>query len=307
MNDIKKSENRKKMLFVYNPHSGRGEIGQALSDILWRFTFSGYDVTVHPTSAPLDGQSYITDHAGEYDMVVSSGGDGMLHELFAGIIGSGADIPCGYIPSGTLNDFASSLMISTNPVEAAETIINGKLKEIDAGLFNGNIFSYVAAFGIFTDVAYSTDQTMKNAIGFFAYLIEILKSMDPSRFMESSVHASLKLGPREYEGDYIFGFAGNTLSVGGMTNIVPNGAEMNDGLLDCIFIKTPGALGEFDRIRQALMTGRLDIPEIICAKCEKVEILMDRPVAWTLDGEYGGTTERAEIGIKGRAIKIAVP
>ena len=55
------------------------------------------------------------------------------------------------------------------------------------------------------------------------------------------------------------------------------------------------------------MTGRLDIPEIICAKCEKVEILMDRPVAWTLDGEYGGTTERAEIGIKGRAIKIAVP
>ena len=198
-------------------------------------------------------------------------------------------------------------MISTNPVEAAETIVNGKLKEIDAGIFNGSVFSYVAAFGIFTDVAYSTDQNMKNALGFFAYLIEILKSMDPRRFMEYSVHALIKLGSVECEGDYIFGFAGNTLSVGGLTNIVPNWAEMNDGMLDCILIKTPANLFELDRIRQALMTGKLDIPEIISAKCEKVEVFMDRPVAWTLDGEYGGTTEHAKIGIKNRAIRITVP
>lgn len=304
MNTVTK---RKKMLFVYNPYSGRAEIGQSLSDILWRFTVSGYDVTVHPTSAPLDGQNFISDHACEYDIVVSSGGDGMLHELFAGVLKSGAEVTCGYIPSGTINDFASSLMISTNPVEAAETIVNGKVKAIDAGVFNGNVFSYVAAFGIFTDVSYSTDQTMKNALGFFAYLIEILRSMDPRRFMDASVHTRIRLGDREYEDDYIFGFAGNTLSVGGLNNIVPDGAEMNDGLLDCIFIKTPKAFGGLDRIRQALMTGKLDIPEIISAKSEDVEIFMDKPVAWTLDGEYGGTTDHAYISIKNRAIKITVP
>ena len=125
--------------------------------------------------------------------------------------------------------------------------------------------------------------------------------------MDASVYTRIKLGEKEYKGDFIFGFAGNTLSVGGMNNIVPDGAQMNDGLLDCMFIKTPKAFGALDRIRQALMTGKLDIPEIISAKSEKVELFMDRPVAWTLDGEYGGTTDCASIGIKNRAIKITVP
>ncbi|MCR5420373.1 MAG: YegS/Rv2252/BmrU family lipid kinase [Lachnospiraceae bacterium] len=302
-----KRNNRRKMLFVYNPHSGRGEIGIALSDILWRFTVSGYDVTVHPTSAPRDGKDYITDNAKDYDIIVSAGGDGMLHELFSGIVASGEDITCGYIPSGTVNDFATSLMISKNPIDAAEIIVNGKIKLIDAGVFNGDIFSYVAAFGLFTGVSYSTDQNMKNALGPLAYLIEALKNMEPGNFLRSSVHAVIKTEDREYEGAYIFGYAGNTLSVGGMTNIIPEDAQMNDGLLDCLFIKTPASIIELDRIRQALMMGRLDIEEIIRFKTNSVEVLTDKPVAWTLDGEYGGKTDKADIGIRNRVIKITVP
>ena len=298
---------RKKMLFVYNPHSGRGEIAQALSDILSRFTSAGYDVTVHPTLRRKDGQNFIAKKAGEYDIVVSSGGDGMLHEHFAGMMTSGVNVPCGYIPSGTLNDFASSLMIPKVPIEAVETIVNGKFKAIDVGTFNDSVFSYVAAFGLFTKVAYSTDQNMKNALGFLAYLIEILKSVDIKHFVEASVYAKISINDRVYEGDFIFGFAGNTLSVGGLKNIIPSGAEMNDGLLDFVFVKTPKTLFDLDRIRQAFMTGKLDIPDIICDQAGSAVIETAREIEWTLDGEYGGKCDHVELGILNKALQIAVP
>ena len=300
-------EKRKKMLFVYNPHSGRGEIVQSLPDILWRLTSYGYDVTVHPTLAREEGEKFIGKYAGDYDTVVTGGGDGMLHELFVGMLANGSGIPCGYIPCGTVNDFASSLMISKNPFEAVETIINGKVKEIDAGVFNGSVFSYVAAFGLFTKASYSTDQTLKNLFGFGAYLLEIIKTTDLMHFGDMSVHAKVIVGDREYEDDYIFGFAGNTLSVGGLTNIVPSQAQMNDGLLELVFIKTPKSIQDLDLIRQAFMNHDLNSPSILSLQASKVEVHMDRETEWTLDGEYGGSFRVADIGVINRAVKILCP
>ncbi|MCR5508470.1 MAG: YegS/Rv2252/BmrU family lipid kinase [Lachnospiraceae bacterium] len=298
---------RKKMLFVYNPHSGRGEISLSLPEILLRFTRFGYDVTVHPTLAREDGQDFIAEHAGEYDTVVTGGGDGMLHELFAGLIKNGSDVACGYIPYGTVNDFASSLMISKNPIEAVETIINGKIKKIDAGIFNGNIFSYVAAFGLFTKASYSTDQNLKNVLGFAAYLLEIVKSIDLMHLAETSVHARITAGSSVHEDDYIFGFAGNTLSVGGLTSIIPESASMDDGLLDLMFVKTPHNIQELDMIRQAFMTRDLDSPMILCLQASDISISMDSETEWTLDGEYGGKYTEVNIGIVNRAVKILCP
>ncbi len=298
---------RRKMLFVYNPHSGRGEIAMALPDILLRLTGFGFDVTVHPTLAQGDGRDFIAEHAGEYEVVVTGGGDGMLHELFSGMMANGADLPCGYIPCGTVNDFASSLMISKNPIEAVETIINGKVKRIDAGTFNDGFFSYVAAFGLFTEASYSTDQNLKNVLGFAAYLIEIVKSIDIMHLDADSVHAVVKTGEVEYEGDFIFGFAGNTLSVGGLTNIVPSDAQMDDGLLDLMLVRTPGNLQELDMIRQAFMTHELDSPMILSFQTDRVQIITDKKTKWTLDGEYGGSFKCAEIGVARRAVKMLCP
>lgn len=38
----------KKLLFTYNPNSGKGAVKAALSDIISTFTTGGYDVMVHP-------------------------------------------------------------------------------------------------------------------------------------------------------------------------------------------------------------------------------------------------------------------
>ena len=297
----------KKLLFVYNPHSGKGAIGQSLSEIICRFTDGGYDVTVHPTREQRDGQNYIRDHAGEYDTVVASGGDGMLHEMFCGFHEAGIKMPCGYIPAGTVNDFASSLKIPKVPEEAADIIVAGNFKELDAGLFNDTVFSYVAAFGMFTKVSYATDQKMKNALGAAAYFIEVLKSLDPKSFRESTVRAKISFGGEVYEDDFIYGMVCNTLSVGTLTGIVPQGAKMDDGILEGVFIKAPKNLPELDSIRNALVTGNLDIPGIIYSKSSAFTVETERETEWTLDGEYGGSHTLTDIRVKEKAVIIAVP
>ena len=297
----------KKLLFVYNPHSGKGKLGKYLSDIVCTFTQAGYDVTVHPTSAARDGQEYIKARAAEFDLVSVAGGDGMLHEMFCGIIGSGAGVPCGYIPSGTINDFASSLGISKTPEEAAKTVVSGNYADIDAGVWNGNVFSYVAAFGMFTDVGYSTDQKMKNAIGPFAYYLDVIRDMDIKNFRASSVHAVVNADGVQFEDDFIFAMAGSTKSVAGLTSLIPEDAEMDDGLLDYAFIKTPKNLIELDGIRNTLMLRTFDPEVMISGKAERITVKADRDVKWTLDGELGGQTGEAEISVIKKAVKIAVP
>ena len=297
----------KDLLFVYNPHSGKGKVGKSLSDIVCIFTDAGYNVTVHPTTAPRDGEEFIKERAKNYSLVAVAGGDGMLHEMFSGVILSGADVRCGYIPSGTINDFASSLRISKVPEEAARTIVSGNYKELDVGLWNGSVFSYVAAFGMFTDVGYSTDQKMKNALGPLAYYLDVLKDMDIKNFRASSVHATLTAGGEEYEDDFIFALAGNTHSVAGLTSVVPEDASMEDGLLDYTFIKTPKNLAELDKIRNTLLLRTFDPDVIISGKAPYLTVKADKPVKWTLDGELGGITDTAEIKALNKAVKIAVP
>lgn len=297
----------KKMLFVYNPYSGKGELKQSLSDVISVFTTSGYDVTVHPTSKKLDGKQYISDRGEEFDIIVCSGGDGMLHELVCAMTEAEIHKPCGYIPSGTVNDFATSLNIPKLPVEAAKMIVEENYQDIDVGCFNNSNFAYVAAFGMFTNVSYATEQKLKNTLGTTAYIVEILKSIDLKNFYNSSFHAVIKYDDKCVEGDFIFGMAGNTLSVAGLKNLVPAGAEMTDGLLDGMFIKTPKTIAELEQIKIALIKQNLNVPNIICAKSKHFEFSSHSEVPWTFDGEFGGNYNNAEITIKKQAIKMAVP
>lgn len=87
-------------------------------------------------------------YAGNYDLVVCSGGDGTLDEVVTGMMQCKAKVPLGYIPAGSTNDFASSLGIPKDMEKAAEAAVIGKPFPCDVGLFNGDYFVYVAAFGL---------------------------------------------------------------------------------------------------------------------------------------------------------------
>lgn len=298
---------RKKLLLVYNPVSGKGSIVRNLHGIISLFSASGYDVTAYPTACVGDGERFIAENAQSYDVVCSCGGDGMLHELFNGIREQDRNKPCGYIPAGTMNDFASSLGLPKEMMQAADVVTRENFRYIDAGVFCGERFAYVAAFGAFTEISYNTDTQLKNMLGAFAYFIEGLRTFELYYFDNMSERLTITYGDTVIEDDFVFGMAGNTLSVAGLTRLVPSGAAMDDGLLDCMFIRSPRSLQDLERIRAALVDESLPTEHILRFRTESIVVESASPVHWDLDGEYGGAVTRAEISVQPRAVRIAVP
>ena len=130
----------KKLLFIYNSNAGTGMLKPKLADVLDIFVKSGYEVTVYPTQRYHDALTKTLTYTGEYDLVVCSGGDGTLDEVVTGMATRSKQVPIGYIPAGTTNDFARSLHISKNMLEAADTAVNGTPLACDIGVFNEDFF-----------------------------------------------------------------------------------------------------------------------------------------------------------------------
>ena len=165
------------MLFVFNPKAGKGRVKAHLMDILNVFNKSDYEVVIYATQKSREAYEKAKAYANQVDLIVCSGGDGTLDEVVTGITEVGSTVAVGYIPAGSTNDFANSLFMPKNMVEAAQGILEEKPYYCDIGRFNKRTFAYIAAFGLFTDVSYQTSQDMKNMFGHAAYLLEGMKRM----------------------------------------------------------------------------------------------------------------------------------
>lgn len=102
--------------------------------------------------------------------------------------------------------------ISKDMVQAAKgDIIEGNLYSCDVGAFNNDSFVYIAAFGLFTDVSYETDQHMKNILG---HLHTCWRDPNGSGMCRRTGLKSRQTG-KPLEGEYIYGMVTNAKSVGG--------------------------------------------------------------------------------------------
>lgn len=291
---------RKRMLFIYNPLSGKGLIKNSLSDIISTFTEAGYDVICHPTSSRGDGQRTVEELGDRAEVIVVSGGDGTLDEIVTGMMNSGFSIPVGYIPSGSTNDFAASLGISKDMVTAAEDITLGDLYQCDVGAFNSTYFVYVAAFGMFTHVSYETDQTMKNTFGRLAYLMEAGKEV----FNVPSYHIRLDVDGQVSEGNYIYGMITNARSVGGIRGITGNAVDMNDGLFEVTMVRTPLNPLDLSEIISTLLSGDGHSALVETYKAKKVILEPMEEIDWTLDGEFGDKHKTVVIENKHKVLNL---
>ena len=280
-----------RMLFIFNPRSGKGQIRNKLMDIIDVFVKGGYEVVVHPTQGVKDAEKMAKSMAEEVDLIVCSGGDGTLDEVVTGLMEIGANVPLGYIPAGSTNDFASSLEIPRDMVKAAQDIVDGHLFSVDVGSFNEDNFIYVAAFGMFTDVSYETSQDLKNILGHLAYVLEGMKQL----FEVKSYHLKVTSDELTVENDFIYGMISNSRSVGGFKNLTGKNVDMNDGLFEVTLITNPKNPLELQEIMTALLTAEDNTDLIYSFKSAHVVIESEEAVPWTLDGEFGGDQTRVEI------------
>lgn len=282
-----------KALFIINPHSGKGLIKNSLLGIVDILVKAGYEVTVYPTQGRGDACRAMRERNKYYNLIVCSGGDGTLDEIVTGMIQSGFKTTIGYIPAGSTNDFANSLKISSTMKQAAETIVNGTVFSCDVGRFNEDVFVYIAAFGLFTEVSYGTPQEMKNMLGHMAYILEGVKHLQNIKSYRLKVTSVSENGETKIiEDDFIFGMVTNSYSVGGFKSIAGNVFKgriaLNDGLFEVTLIKMPKNPIELNSILAALAIQNIDTEYMYSFKSGKLIIESREEVAWTLDGEFGG-------------------
>jgi len=296
---------RTKMLLIFNPVAGKGEFTQNLFEVIDRFTRNGFEVTVHPTTRARDAFETTLERAAGFDCIVCSGGDGTLNEVVDALMLMEKRPRLGYIPSGTTNDFAFTHGLETDPLIGVKSILQGESTAIDIGRFANEYFTYVAAFGLFTDVTYGTPQTMKNLFGYAAYLMEGFKKLGAIK----TIHCVVECDGERIEDDFVLGMVLNAKSVGGFRLPTEDSVHLDDGKFELILLRHVHNIVELQDVLSVFMGI---IPpsasaSFIMRSASNIRITCEEPVGWSIDGEFGGTHQQIEVEVCHKAIEIITP
>lgn len=292
----------KKLLFIYNPQAGKGQVRPQLAAILDAFSKAGYLTSAWPTQGPGDATRVAAAIGRRYDRVVCCGGDGTLNEVVTSLMGLEAPPLVGYIPAGTTNDFSRNLDLPKGMDKAAEAAVAGVARPCDIGVFNDRFFVYVAAFGAFTDVSYDTPQPFKNTFGHLAYLLEGATKLGS---LLKGYHLTIEHDGGAVEGDFIYGMVSNTISVGGFQLFPPERVALDDGLFEVVLVRLPRNPAEFQSaLRSLTRQNTVESDMIVALHTSRLRVVTQEELTWTLDGEYGGAPETVEIQNRQKALTL---
>ncbi|HOP10106.1 MAG TPA: diacylglycerol kinase family lipid kinase [Oscillospiraceae bacterium] len=293
----------KKLLLIVNPTAGRMRVVRYIGKIKKILSDGGYSVSVHMTSARAEATRLLAASAGDYDVIGCCGGDGTLNEVISGVLLSGKDVPIGYIPSGTTNDLAKSLGLSTSIIKATLNLLTGEPYFEDIGKFQDRYFTYVASFGAFTRVSYETPQKDKNLFGHAAYLMGGLCSIGDIKPFRVKVTCDGNVS----EGDFIFGAVTNSTSVGGVMRLSDDQVNLRDGKFEVMLIRNPENAAQIGQLIDETVNRHYDGKLIALHHASEIRFESQTPLAWTLDGESGGEYTDCKAVNLHHAVRLILP
>ena len=294
---------KKKLYFLFNPVAGKKIINKRLANIINEFVKEDYEITIRTTQSGEDAVEQAAYACGrDYTYLIIAGGDGTLSQCLQGVMRSETRLPIGYIPSGSTNDFAQSLGIPSDQISAARAIIQGEPVKCDIGGFNDTYFTYVVAFGLFTNITYDTPQYIKNLFGHSAYMAKAARELDKLK----SIHMRVEYDDNVIEDDLLIGMVTNTASAGGVLKV--KNFMLDDGVFEVMLVKKPKNPAEIGGIVKALLTNDMTNKNISFFRTSRLKVtnLSGAPVPWTRDGEYGGSAEVNEICCYKRAVEFVL-
>lgn len=295
----------KKLLLLINPNAGQLGIRRSLFDVLSAFSKAGYLVTAYVTQYPKEITSIVSERGEEYDKIVCVGGDGTLNETISGIMCLDKKPILGYIPAGTVNDFATTLRIPKSVDEATNVIISGKEFDCDVGQFGGQYFSYVAAFGAFTDIPYTTKHENKQAMGRMAYLFDGLGAIGKIK----PVSVTVSHDDVTFDAEVVLGLVMNSKSVGGFhaPKSIDEYVYLDDGLSEVILVKNVDNPFEVPEVINSILGWDLSNRHFISFQAKEVSFSFKEDVSWTVDGEFGGCVRNVTLRNIHHGMKLMIP
>ena len=291
------------LLLIINPCAGQKKAKKLLVEIIDILNRAGFEVLTYITSGPGDAENACIRYADQVSRIVCCGGDGTFNETVSGVLKSGKNIPIGYIPAGSTNDFASSLHLSNDILQATRDIVNGQPKRLDIGLFGSRYFSYVASFGAFTRTSYTTSQSLKNALGHTAYVLNGIQEL--SQIRSHPLRFTLSDGSI-IEGRFLFGAISNSTSLGGVLTLTPDRVDMADGKLELLLIRAPKDLFELGECVRALQQKTYNCEMITFLSTDSVSISAPEDLCWTIDGEQESGHTQTSVSCLHHAVQVII-
>ncbi|WP_308314928.1 diacylglycerol/lipid kinase family protein [Bacillus sp. V33-4] len=291
--------------FIVNKASGNGKALKVWYQIEKMLKEKNVFYCVHFTQKPKHATALVREliHNEKVSVMVAVGGDGTIHEVVNGLVGT--NIPLGIIPAGSGNDFSRGLGIPLKHDRALERILSGKPQIIDIGKVNSTLFCTVAGIGFDGEVARLANESKYKKffnvirMGRISYIISALnvllryKPMDMSLIIDNKLHNIPKA--------WLIAVANLPFYAGGLV-ICPE-AESNDGFFDVCIVQEMSKW-ELLCIFPLVFKGKhTSSPSIKIIKGKQLEIYSSSALLVHGDGEVIGQTP-ARITIKPCALYV---
>ena len=293
----------KRLLFILNPQAGQRKANRFMPDMIRLFIEAGYRCEPYVTGAAGEATRVIARCPRKYDLVVCAGGDGTLNETVSGMMAAGMDCPVGYVPCGTTNDYAASIGLSPDVMQATQDILNGRVQTVDVGRFNGRYFIYTATCGAFAKASYATPQAAKNVLGHAAYVFAGIRDLTAIK----PFHMRVRADELALEDDFVFCSVTNSTSVGGIIQLDSQLVALNDGRFEVTMVRNPVNPAQLSSIIVGLTTQSVPNDMIHFFSAKRISIECDESVEWTLDGEREAATDSVSMENLHSAVRIMIP
>ena len=292
--------NKEKLLLIINPVSGK-KAGHKQEQAIIDLFHTSYAVTVQYTAKKGDGTTLAKEFGSGVDVIAVFGGDGTVNEVIIGILSLPNQPALICLPGGTTNLLADTLNIPKKyPLLAAQGGIKAPAQPYDMAKMNDEYFACVVSFGAFADSSYNTPQKLKNTLGYGAYVVGGARSLFKIR--SYPIHIESDAG--EYSGKYIFGAISNCAAVGGIVKFPQDTVIVDDGLYEVVLVKTPKTPAALFRALSCIRKRKYDSRYVEFFQTKHLKLHCDKPLAWTIDGEYRGDMPDVTIDVLPGAIHI---
>ena len=292
--------NRKRVLVLINPNSGKKNSKEYVLDALNMFSANNYQMEIYLSQKPMDVTRYIEENGERFDVVAVFGGDGTLNEATNGLMKLNHKPIISYFPTGTMNDFGTNFGLTNDMKQCANIACDGHIESFDVGKINSRYFNYVAGFGAFCNVSYETKQELKKQIGNLAYIIKAIHEIPNLH----PYHVKMNLDGKVFEKDLMFGLIINGNRVAGFEMVEQADNTFKDGLFDIILVEHTPNLLELYNYPLGVLHPELNMKYVERYQAKSIIIESQEKLAWTLDGEEGEETLVARVENISQALQI---
>ena len=290
---------------IYNPNSS-GVKDTKIIEQFKEILKDKFDVIKTYDSAGIgEGIKSVKKANEDSDLIISLGGDGTFNEIIKGICEVEQKSVISHIPMGTMNDLGKTFNLSSNPIEALESILDGKETKIDVLTINDIPFGYVAAFGYLTCIASDTPEPLKKAIRKSAYFLyggtQALKKPEV-------YNIEYEIDGKEFKTECILGAISNSKGFAGFE--MYKDFKLNDGKFEVLFVPNISKIEMIKILTEMALYKKslIDNEQIIHHQVSNIKIHFDKsPVDnWNLDGDNQKIPNDVEIKV-GKKVKMLLP